>query len=235
MVDMLKLKNLEDYRDEILKAEIGALLFNLGKTHIGFWHKKDGQDFWLGHFNITTEEDKFKEEFKQRFGYCPFDDYEEYYKEDNELGTSPFEYEIEQCGLKDFVFNQKVKIPFNLDNINQLEWIIFFKGKAVAGNKEVKEFVKKVFLRGCENINSGIDKGSPREQVNGTLWISNAFGSFKSKPELQDFDQARLRFYKKFYCFLYSNGYFTNPDWKEIRRFIVCEIKNWYSRLLSDS
>jgi len=235
MVDMLKLKNLEDYRDEILKAEIGALLFNLGKTHIGFWHKKDGQDFWLGHFNITTEEDKFKEEFKQRFGYCPFDDYEEYYKEDNELGTSPFEYEIEQCGLKDFVFNQKVKIPFNLDNINQLEWIIFFKGKAVAGNKEVKEFVKKVFLRGCENINSGIDKGSPREQVNGTLWISNAFGSFKSKPELQDFDQARLCFYKKFYCFLYSNGYFTNPDWKEIRRFIVCEIKNWYSRLLSDS
>jgi len=119
MVDMLKLKNLEDYRDEILKAEIGALLFNLGKTHIGFWHKKDGQDFWLGHFNITTEEDKFKEEFKQRFGYCPFDDYEKYYKEDNELGTSPFEYEIEQCGLKDFVFNQKVKIPFNLDNINQ--------------------------------------------------------------------------------------------------------------------
>ena len=36
----MNLQNLKDNRDEILKAEIGSLLFNLGKTHIGFWMKK---------------------------------------------------------------------------------------------------------------------------------------------------------------------------------------------------
>ena len=38
----LNLNRLIQYKDEILKAEIGALLFNLGKTHIGFWREKEG-------------------------------------------------------------------------------------------------------------------------------------------------------------------------------------------------
>ena len=41
-VSSLDLERLEDKRTEIIKAEIGALLFNLGKTHAGFeyWRYK---------------------------------------------------------------------------------------------------------------------------------------------------------------------------------------------------
>jgi CRISPR-associated Csx11 family protein len=229
----LKLKNLEDYRDEILKAEIGALFFNLGKTHIGFWHKKDGQDYWLSHFNIA--EDKFKDDFQHRFGYYPFDGYKEYYQIKREINKSPFEYELEQHGLKGFVFNQKVKFPFKIDNVNELEWAAFFKGDAIGSGEKGEEFIKKIFFRGCENINSGIDKGSPKEQLDKILWISNAFGSFRRKLELQDFDDERLCFYNRLYNFLCSNNYYINPNWKEIRKFVVDEIKKWYSKLLSDT
>jgi hypothetical protein len=38
---------LKQYKDEILKAEIGALLFNLGKTHIGFWKGKGGRIYFI--------------------------------------------------------------------------------------------------------------------------------------------------------------------------------------------
>jgi hypothetical protein len=57
----LNLENLTKHRDEILKAEIGALLFNLGKTHIGFWHEKNGQNYWNTNFGIDDEE-KFKKD-----------------------------------------------------------------------------------------------------------------------------------------------------------------------------
>lgn len=48
----LNLGNLEKYRDEILKSEIGALLFNLGKTHIGF-------NFWRDYFREYSSKFKF--------------------------------------------------------------------------------------------------------------------------------------------------------------------------------
>lgn len=40
--ERLRIKELKDKREEIIKAEIGALLFNLGKTHIGFWRERGG-------------------------------------------------------------------------------------------------------------------------------------------------------------------------------------------------
>ena len=238
----LNLNELKNYKDEILKAEIGVVLFNLGKTHVGFWHKKEGENYWTSHFNIT-DEDKFNEDFKNTYGYSPFGDYKKYYQSHQDIGKSPFEYELEQSNLKNFVFSQKVKFPFTIvnNNIKELEWSEFFKGDAIDKNSNGYELITKIFFRGCENINSGIDKSQlsdkaqPKTQLKGKLWLSNAFGAFKKKVELPALDDARICFYNKLHNFLFYKNYLTNPDWQEIRRFIFEEVKNWYSRLLSDS
>lgn len=226
----LNLENLKKYKDEILKAEIGALLFNLGKTHIGFWHEKNGQNYWNINFGINDEE-KFKTDFKSNFGYLPFSSYKDYHEIANEINKTPFEYETEKSNLKDFIFNQKVSFPFE----KEFDWIIFFKGDALKENEDGEDFINKIFFRGCENINSGIDKGNPSDQLEGALWLSNAFGSFREKVELQDLDERRIYFYNNLSYFLLSNGYDKNPNWAHIREYVVNEIKNWYSKLLSDS
>jgi len=219
---MLNLKNLVDYKDEILKAEIGALLFNLGKTHIGFWKE----------FNVD------KEYFKSKFGYDVFGGYRNYYFDKNNQ-SSPFKIDLIRFNLKNFILGQdkEVKFPFkvvinekNKQETNEIIWEEFFKGD----NSEV-DFIEKVFFRGCENINSGIDKGNPVEQLKPPLWLSNAFGSFKHKIKEEDFDDARIEFFRDLYCFLKRNDYYTNPNWQEIREFIFNKVKPWYSKLLSDS
>ncbi|MDE4543259.1 CRISPR-associated protein Csx11 [Thermoanaerobacterium sp. R66] len=194
----LNLENLKNYKDEILKAEIGALLFNLGKTHVGF-------SFWKPYFPNSN---------------CIWSTYKEYVDKylDNELKQINKQ-------LKDFIDSVQVNLSFQSLKLKEI----------MQGSKSSSEFVKKVFFRGCENINSGIDKGSLGEQIKGNLWISDAFGSFKKKVELHDLDDQRICFYNKLNNFLSSNNYYTNPDWQKIRKFIFTEIKNWYSRLLSDS
>jgi CRISPR-associated Csx11 family protein len=227
----LNLQNLENYRDEILKAEIGALLFNLGKTHIGFWRRKGDKQY----FNVDEQY------FKSKFGYDVFDSYMNYYSDKNNQ-LSPFKIDLSKFGdlIKDFILGQdkKVKFPFevviknekNKQEANEIIWEEFFKGD----NSEV-EFIQKVFFRGCENINSGIDKGNPVEQLKPPLWLSNAFGSFKHKIKEEDFDDARIKFFRDLDCFLKRNDYYTNPNWQEIREFIFDKVKPWYSKLLSDS
>jgi len=195
----LNWQNLKDNRDEILKAEIGSLLFNLGKTHIGF-------SFWKDFFK------DYENEFK-------FSLYKEYYK------NGHFEDELKNQNLKDFIFNTNISI--NGENKN---WIEYFKGDVSSS-----DIVKKVFFKGCENINSGIDKGSPKEQLKGKLWISNAFGSFKEEVIKDNFDDKRRVFFEKLHRFLDENNYYDNPNWKHIREFVIKELKNWYSHLLSDS
>jgi len=227
----LNLQNLENYRDEILKAEIGALLFNLGKTHIGFWRRKGDKQY----FNVDEQY------FKSKFGYDVFESYMNYYSDKNNQ-LSPFKIDLSKFGdlIKDFILGQdkKVKFPFevviknekNKQEANENIWEEFFKGD----NSEV-EFIQKVFFRGCENINSGIDKGNPVEQLKPPLWLSNAFGSFKHKIKEEDFDDARIKFFRDLDCFLKRNDYYTNPNWQEIREFIFDKVKPWYSKLLSDS
>jgi len=116
-------------------------------------------------------------------GILPFSRYRKYYQSCQDIGKSPFEYELEQSNLKGFVFSQKVKFPFTIvnNNIKELEWSEFFKGDAIEKNSNGNEFITKIFFRGCENINSGIDKGSPKEQLKDIFWLSNAFGAFKKK------------------------------------------------------
>ena len=196
------LNNLKNYRDEILKAEIGALLFNLGKTHIGFGR-------WRDHFQHL--QNKFK-----------WSSYKEYYK-------SYFDSEVNSASqdLKNFFDNLNFNIPNVMLNLPLKEIML--------GGESSRDFVKKIFFRGCENINSGIDKGSPKEQLKASLWLSNAFGSFKYEVEEKDFDDARLTFFRNLDCFLRRNNYYQSPNWQEIRKFIFDEIKPWYSKLLSDS
>jgi len=197
----LSFQNLKDNRDEILKAEIGSLLFNLGKTHAGFSH-------WKQYFSNARQK---------------FSSYKKYYKEDY------FKKELDNIDnkLSDFIFTRKVK----LSNNTLLDWKEFF-----FGDVSNSPFVKKVFFRGCENINSGIDKGSPKENSQlSTLWISNAFGAFKYNPKIEDFDKSREKFLKDFHKFLDGHKYYTDPKWDTIRGFVFENIKPWYSCLLSDS
>ena len=227
-------ENLEHYKNEILKAEIGALLFNLGKTHIGFWKEKDGKIYFYVDENS----------FENIFGFKPFESYKCYYTNEkiNKTDCSlkgnqkviPFEKELNEFNLKDFL-QLKVRFPFQVDksntsNPNELDWIEFFKGYASG-----EDFIKKIFFRGCENINSGIDKGSPSKQIESPLWLANAFGSFKEEIKEHNFDKARICFFKSLKKFLSRNDYFNNPNWPEIRNFILEKIKKWYSNLLSDS
>ena len=194
----LCLQNLKDYRDEILKAEIGALLFNLGKTHIGFWKDYFG--------NVGQKFSSYKEYYQENY----FED--ELIKNINQ-------------DLRDFIFNKNVSI-----DKNTLKWEEFFKGDA-----SNEDFIKEVFFRGCENINSGIDKGSPKEKIKGKLWISNAFGSFIKEVKKDYFDKKRDCFFRNFDKKAKQENWYKNPDFVAIREFVLKELKNWYSNLLSDN
>lgn len=195
----LNLENLKKYKDEILKAEIGALLFNLGKTHVGF-------SFWKPYFPNSNYKWSSYKEYVDKF-----------------LDTELTQVDKQ---LKDFINAIQIDLTF-IPNLKLKE--------IMQGGESSLDFVKKIFFRGCENINSGIEKGSPKEQLEGNLWISNAFGSFKKNVESQDFDDARISFYNKLHNFLSCNNYYEKPNWQEIKEFIFTEVKNWYSRLLSDS
>lgn len=212
---------LKDNRDEILKAETGALLFNLGKSHVGIWG------------NYFTPD---KDNFKATYGYEIFtDDYRDYWEKKKEDGNrSPFEIDLENINkkLKDFFDKQEVKIYDKNENLNKIKLTEVLKC-----SNSSEEVIKKVFFNGCENINSGIDKGSPKkdQQLKCGLWIANAFGSYLKEVKISDLDKARLSFFKSLHCFFDKNNHYDDPDWKEIRNFVFKEIKNWYLNLLSDS
>jgi len=199
----LNLQNLKNYKDEILKAEIGALLFNLGKTHIGF-------NFWRNYFQHESS----------NFKWSSYKDY---------VSNGHFNDEIKRVSpeLKKFFY----EITIDIDNVIKELKI----NEIMLGGESNNNFVKKIFFRGCENINSGIDKGNPVEHLKPPLWLSNAFGSFKHKIEEKDFDEARIEFFRDFENFLKCNNFYQPPNWQEIRKFIFDRVKSWYSKLLSDS
>ncbi|MDQ7031099.1 MAG: CRISPR-associated protein Csx11 [Desulfonauticus sp.] len=197
----LYLGNLKNNRNEILKAEIGSLLFNLGKTHAGFNH-------WRKSFPEAAQ---------------LFSSYKDYYEKNH------FENDLLNADskLKRFIFNKTVRLPDG----NEIDWKEFFWGDASNNN-----FIKKVFFRGCENINSGIDKGSPKQENQlEKLWISNAFGSYKREIKVRDFDESRICFLQDLHRFLEDKHYYSNSDWIEIRNWISDKVRLWYLNLLSDS
>ena len=207
---MCRITNLKLNKNEVLKAEIATLLFNLGKTHIGFW-----KDFFK-----TNNDD-----FEKQFGFQPFGKYKKYFEGDN----SPFSVETSKIGnLYNFFNDTQIDISqLNLSEKKEFSLLDCMK----AGNSKF-EFIQKVMFRGCENINSGIDKGALPEgqQIKEKLYISNAFGSFKKEIDKYNLDERRICF---FHCL--NEKLKTKPDWTEIRNFIFEKIKSWYSNLLSDS
>lgn len=182
----MDLKNLQDHREDILKAETGALLFNLGKTHVGI-------NNWKKYFH------KEKQEFRS---------YKDYYKF--------FKKELSEIdGNFEKFFYENIKLP----DSSKVNWIEIFKGN-----------FKNIFFRGCENINSGIDKGFPKEKLT-SLWISSAYGSFVEDVKKLNFDNKRICFFRDLYYYLKKE----NPNWKEIRNWILENLKEWYVHLLSDN
>ena len=222
----LKLEDLMKKRTEIIKAEIGALLFNLGKTHVGFWGK---------YFNVDANA------FEKKYGYPVFTGYKYYFKpyvKGND--ETRFERDIKNIdqALRDFFYETKVDLV-NDQNI-YLSDIIYCDALEKTGRPEVEKFVKNIFFHGCENINSGIDKGPPpdKQQLK-ELWISNAFGSFKKEMSRDMLDEERLSFlqslWKKIGDMNKKPEDFSHEDWVELRNFVFSEVKRWYSNLLSDS
>jgi CRISPR-associated Csx11 family protein len=221
----LSIEKIINNRDEILKAEIGTLLFNLGKTHIGFWKGENPENYFSSHFGIENVEE-FDQKFQLEFGYNHFSKYKNYYENEN----SPFEKDIRHCSedlYNFFILKHQVNIP----DIDKPVALIEF----IKGDISDKDVVKQIFFRGCENINSGIDKGSPTIQLPHKLWLSNAFGTIKKEIDIDDFDKSRICFFQQLDRFLKDKDFYQNPDWIEIRKWISEHIRLWYSRLLSDS
>jgi hypothetical protein len=199
---------LKKHRDDLLKAEIGALLFNLGKTHIGIGN-------WKEAFGIKGDEIKFT-------------GYKDYFK------NTHFKAELEKIACSDefYEFFSENVICNPIDQSQKISLIEIMK--ADCSNND---FVKKVFFKGCENINSGIDKGALiiKQNEMKILFISNAFGSFQHEVEKSNFDEGRNRFLHELHRELVNKEYYNNPDWQKIRDYIIENIKPWYKKLLSDN
>lgn len=230
----MNLSSLKEKRTEIIKAEVGSLLFNLGKTHIGFWSESKSEPK-VKYFNINEEC------FERRYGYKPFGSYKKYYKEDKGNKENVFKKDLRRVNKELEKFFYDTEIYFK--KVKDLKLADIAYGDAIknAGkDKSTEEFVSKIFFNGCENINSGIDKGPPpgRQKLD-CLWIANAFGTYKEKVTEDRFDKQRLCFFKRLWDKIDSINkkpeHFLYEDWKEIREFVFLEIKNWYSHHLSDS
>ncbi|OQM46682.1 CRISPR-associated protein Csx11 [Anoxybacillus sp. UARK-01] len=240
----LDLDNFKKNREAILKAEIGALLFNLGKTHIGFWEKERGKKKNEDDRIVYFEGLDFD---SARYRYAKFNKYRDYLKSNN--GQSPFDIEASDKKLENF-FNTDVTLTFKYDKGKEqkitldLKNIINGDTAIKDGGKYYNNFVDKILMQGCENVNSGIDKGTPRKQLQ-NLNIVNAFGSImdeitnrkKGLVDKSRFDTRRLNFFKKLSedKNLSDNKFSFDMDWLDIRNYIIEEIKAWYSTLLSDS
>lgn len=231
----LNLQNLKENSKEILKSEIGALLFNLGKTHIGFWEKKydEKRKHEVTFFKLDGS---FDDSFKEEYGYRVFDWYKGYFKKDPD-GKCPFELDLEKAGgnVKPLLMDADIKIKLEGSKEKSSEDFKLVNVINGDGDAYKHDFIDKIMFKGCENVNSGIDKGSPKRQLD-SLNIVNAFGSIKEK--ITDTDEGRSNYDKKRIDFLKglgSNNFDFGEDLIEIREYVQREVKEWYSHLLSDS
>jgi CRISPR-associated Csx11 family protein len=103
--------------------------------------------------------------------------------------------------------------------------------------RKAKTDLQTLFTRGCENVNSGIDKGSPKDdkKIEPEPYICNAFGTCIKEVEVNDLDKRRECFLKQLEEKLTKTKWVDNNDWISIRNYIHIEIKRWFTNLLSDS
>lgn len=135
-----------------------------------------------------------------------------------------------------FDFEQFAK-DINIDNIN-----LIFNGSSINGWSDLlnnwrsgETDIHKILSRGCENVNTGIDKGSPDDcnQLK-SLWVSNAFGSYLKSVESNELDTKRESYKNEFIDLmtkLQNNSFNFDSD----RTRILEIFKDIYSNLLSDS
>jgi len=251
---MLNLEMLKKHNTDILKAETVALFFNMGKTHagIGNWRKK----------YFPNEKELFSNGYRGYFGIKKNKNTKEI---EIDLENSTFIKELRNVSsdLEEFFLKHKVILPYKELKDGKIVPIDTTKVENnKENNKKIKlidiivdekdeKLCKKFFLRGCENINSGIDKGTPDEdkKIKDILYIANAFGTLKNEiNDNKNFDGRRKLFWQSLHSFLDKNNYYkddyykTEPDrkaikeyWKEIRKWVFEEMEPWYSSLLSDN
>lgn len=211
---MKKINEIKEISIEICKAEIGALLFNLGKTHAGI-------DYLKAYLKFCSTN------FEKQYGYSTFSEYRNYY--DIKSGT-PFDIDLEKCcsKLKPFFNDTRIDLFSINGNTLKLKDVI----ECDAGKND---FIEKILFRGCENINSGIDKGAPKEQLD-KLYISNAFGTPVDEIVIDRFDKARIDFFKEFADEMGSSIDSNNKnDILKVRTFMLDKLKRWYTTILSDT
>ena len=218
----LNLENLKRNSKEILKAEIGALLFNLGKTHIGVWEKRGDKTY----FSLDSE---FKNQFLSKFGYNIFSGYRLYF------GEEKFNRDLKLVGEKVQSLLMDTEIKLEIEGFHRDISINFKLGRVIKGDSEPSkhDFIKIIMFRGCENVNSEIDKGSPREQLlDFNLNIVNAFGSIKEKiADTERFDDSRIAFLKG----VENKNLNFEENIISTRGYFLSKVKEWYSHLLSDT
>lgn len=206
---MLNLKALENRRIDILKAEVGALLFNMGKTHAGFGPWKS---YIERNFPGTTVDRKFG-------------NYSAYYAENPAI----FFNELKEVSdrLEQFFRCLNAVLPSRDSGFQQIPLIEIMKA-----SRSMTDLSRKILFRGCENVNSGIDKGTPLKQMN-KIFLANAFGKCIKELSTDDLDDRRKSFWTDLDNFM-GNDY-DDPDWEVIRNWFIENIKTWYSSILSDS
>ena len=184
----------------------------------------------------------FDEKAFENLRVSKFDDYRKYYKEIEGVSGKfvRFKEDLKRINkdFPDFFYKTEVGLMEGLllSNIVYCDAI----NKKDVSRDDIEKFIKNTQFHGCENINSGIDKGAPpKNQSLNNLWISNAFGSFKEKFTKDMCDSRRLKFLEKLWEKISSMGKkpedFEHDDWLELRGYIFDEVRNWYSHVLSDS
>lgn len=211
---MTDFNKLQKHKEDLLKAEIATLLFNLGKTHAGI-------KIWKDYFG--------EQEIKNFVPYI-FNSYKDYFSKENK---SYFEQDCPK-GLFDFINVLTIKMPKDKNCTEEIKFLTILKTGDDSNNIN-SQFVKKIMFNGCENVNSGIDKGAPTKRMKNPLYISNAFGTQKHFVSQDDMDKKRLCFFQSLHQKMEDNEWYNKPDWSGIRNLIIKEIKSWYSHLLSDN
>lgn len=202
----LTIENLTQNREEILKAEIGSLLFLIEKTFLSWW-KSNG-----GYFNYETP----------------------LYSNQNQEIKSILETSFQNIKID----ASKLMTNYTQNEINL--WQHFFKDwRKWRGNDSHKitsqlKILQKLY-GASEGLNSGIEKGSPKEQIIGdSPWLSNSFGSFKSTAKPNLFDEAR-NLYKNDITTLLNKLSTTDFNFYSDRKKFLHIIESLYKDLPSDT
>jgi len=204
----MNIDNLKNNRDDILKAEIGSLLFLIEKTFLSWWKNN--------YFNSQT----------------PL--YDNRNLEIKSILESSFR-------------NIKIDVSKLMTNYNQNQneinlWQHFFKDWRKWRGRNKNNITKitsqlKVLQKlygSAEGLNSGIEKGSPKENIQGdTPWISNSFGTFKLVTTYNLFDEKRDLLKNNIIILLDKLS--TNFDFDEDRKNFFEIIESLYKNLPSDT